>query len=150
MLKPEIYVFDGDLVSDVDGKIVEESVLPTFNTPYRRVRIPSAPLSDERITSTAGFRTLQQILAEQMVAGETLQQIRENLYDQDADAYVEAEMGRFERDPDIDVVTVERHRASLRQQFVDMRSRAEEARMASLEPSPEPSPEPAPEPSPEV
>jgi hypothetical protein len=93
-----------------------------FNTKFD-LRYPPRThvLSPDRVVSTAGFRTLRQIIAEQMVAGNQLAAMRADLYDQDADRYVAENISRIERDPDVDVVDVERRRQELRREFVKMR-----------------------------
>lgn len=88
-----------------------------FNTAYDRPASEPIILDQTRITSTAGYRTLVQMIAEQSIAGNNLISIREAMYDVDADKYVEDGIGRFERDPDIDVVEVEKIKLKLREEF---------------------------------
>lgn len=91
--------------------------MPKFNTAYDRPVSEPIILDQTRITSTAGYRTLVQMIAEQSIAGNNLISIREAMYDVDADKYVEDGIGRFERDPDIDVVEVEKIKLKLREEF---------------------------------
>lgn len=88
-----------------------------FSTAYDRPESEPIILDQTRITTTAGYRTLVQMIAEQSIAGNNLIGVRETMYDVDADKYVEDGIGRFERDPDIDVVEVEKLKLKLREEF---------------------------------
>lgn len=91
--------------------------MPKFYTAYDRPESEPIILDQTRITTTAGYRTLVQMIAEQSIAGNNLIAIRAAMYDVDADKYVEDGIGRFERDPDIDVVEVEKIKLKLREEY---------------------------------